>query len=559
MSISTRLYTLRVDHGYSQDDLAQIIGVSRQAISKWERAESVPDTDKLIALSELYGLTIDEILKGESEEATISGEDTSEVSGANKNNAAESVLQVESSAEVGNSGFGAGNADANKAQAEEAGAAGLESPQEIPSPAASHAFPGKSTGSIPDKGVSKDVWGSEAPTFEGPNSPSPRRRGVLVAFVAIVVLALALIIGDGLMESYEDKGGSPKFPDMEAVESTLAAYSEEVSASAQSAHAESWEIGNDAFFSGENVVVESDVAGNLFAAGQQVGGASLSVASDAFLAGETVAVAGWDVGNAIFAAGKYVLIGTGNEETHAKAVLASGKEVLVAGTFESAHLAGERVVIDGTFSGDVFVAADTVEVDDGAVINGTLHMAEDGQLIVSDNAQVAHLDAFKSLSVGSWGGETFFTVLFGLLSSVAVAALLLLILGDKPVHGTLALVQKYPVRVFVTGVIALVCTPLAGLILLVTVLGLPVAVAVMLLLVSVALLCVPFAAICLGRALFPSWNRWGSGLLAAATFALVANAPILGPVLWIVSMAFTLGCLLASYWHGRRSQGVLKG
>lgn len=67
MNIETanRLLQYRKKHNLSQEDLAAKIGVSRQAISKWERAEASPDTDNLILLADIYGVTLDELLKGE--------------------------------------------------------------------------------------------------------------------------------------------------------------------------------------------------------------------------------------------------------------------------------------------------------------------------------------------------------------------------------------------------------------------------------------------------------------------------------------------------------------
>lgn len=59
---ANHLAELRRAHGLSQEDLAERLGVSRQAISKWERAESSPDTDNLIALAQLYGVSLDELL-----------------------------------------------------------------------------------------------------------------------------------------------------------------------------------------------------------------------------------------------------------------------------------------------------------------------------------------------------------------------------------------------------------------------------------------------------------------------------------------------------------------
>ena len=69
MNIKTanRLCELRKKHGLSQEDLADKLGVSRQAISKWERSESSPDTDNLIELSKIYGISLDELLNGDEE------------------------------------------------------------------------------------------------------------------------------------------------------------------------------------------------------------------------------------------------------------------------------------------------------------------------------------------------------------------------------------------------------------------------------------------------------------------------------------------------------------
>lgn len=63
-----RLAEYRKKFGLSQEELADRLGVSRQAVSKWERCESSPDTDNLIALSKLYGITLDELLNSDPKE-----------------------------------------------------------------------------------------------------------------------------------------------------------------------------------------------------------------------------------------------------------------------------------------------------------------------------------------------------------------------------------------------------------------------------------------------------------------------------------------------------------
>ena len=62
IEIANRLQKLRKENGYSQEELADKLGISRQAVSKWERAESSPDTDNLIVLARLYNISLDELL-----------------------------------------------------------------------------------------------------------------------------------------------------------------------------------------------------------------------------------------------------------------------------------------------------------------------------------------------------------------------------------------------------------------------------------------------------------------------------------------------------------------
>ncbi len=78
MNIETanRLLQYRKSSKLSQEELAEKIGVSRQAVSKWERAEASPDTDNLIMLAKVYGVTLDELLNQQVEN-TANQEDES--------------------------------------------------------------------------------------------------------------------------------------------------------------------------------------------------------------------------------------------------------------------------------------------------------------------------------------------------------------------------------------------------------------------------------------------------------------------------------------------------
>lgn len=65
MSLGTNISRLRAEQHLSQGDLAEALDVSRQSVSKWETDASVPDLDKLVKLSQVFGVTLDELVTGE--------------------------------------------------------------------------------------------------------------------------------------------------------------------------------------------------------------------------------------------------------------------------------------------------------------------------------------------------------------------------------------------------------------------------------------------------------------------------------------------------------------
>jgi len=74
IEIASRLVKLRKAKGFSQEELADKLGISRQAISKWERAEASPDTDNLILLARLYNISLDELLSTDDKDEEIKAE-----------------------------------------------------------------------------------------------------------------------------------------------------------------------------------------------------------------------------------------------------------------------------------------------------------------------------------------------------------------------------------------------------------------------------------------------------------------------------------------------------
>ena len=72
--LSEKIYSLRRKSGLSQEQLAEKIGVSRQAISKWEGGLSTPELEKLRALSECFQITIDELTENRADSASGRGD-----------------------------------------------------------------------------------------------------------------------------------------------------------------------------------------------------------------------------------------------------------------------------------------------------------------------------------------------------------------------------------------------------------------------------------------------------------------------------------------------------
>ena len=72
MIFADKLIQLRKKSGWSQEELAEQMNVTRQSVSKWEGAQSIPDLEKIVRLSELFGVSTDYLLKDEMEEEECS-------------------------------------------------------------------------------------------------------------------------------------------------------------------------------------------------------------------------------------------------------------------------------------------------------------------------------------------------------------------------------------------------------------------------------------------------------------------------------------------------------
>lgn len=74
--LSEKIYMLRKKSGLSQEQLAEKLNVSRQAISKWESGTAVPESEKLITISNYFGVSVDYLLKEDEEDKTEVADNT---------------------------------------------------------------------------------------------------------------------------------------------------------------------------------------------------------------------------------------------------------------------------------------------------------------------------------------------------------------------------------------------------------------------------------------------------------------------------------------------------
>ncbi len=78
-TIGKKLYELRKQSGYTQDYIAEKLGVSAQAVSKWENDIACPDIMTLPHIAELYGITVDELFKNDEVQSNVKFEKTEQV------------------------------------------------------------------------------------------------------------------------------------------------------------------------------------------------------------------------------------------------------------------------------------------------------------------------------------------------------------------------------------------------------------------------------------------------------------------------------------------------
>lgn len=81
MKFNEKLVKLRKEAGLSQEELGNKLNVARQTVSKWELGETTPEMDKLVKMSEIFNISLDELVKDENREPQINNTNTQKLAG----------------------------------------------------------------------------------------------------------------------------------------------------------------------------------------------------------------------------------------------------------------------------------------------------------------------------------------------------------------------------------------------------------------------------------------------------------------------------------------------
>lgn len=201
IEIAQRLYELRRKHGFSQESLAAELGLSRQAISKWERSESAPDMGNLIALADLYNMTIDELIRPASKDGE--GDSFSDDDGSAETSYDAEIVEVaECGEDVEAEDTTPDEAAAEAAPAIETGSEAETGPGTETGPASAPlALEGATTGPGPDTSIDPAIKQAVAHGHiytKPPVAAAPKcklRSFPYPLFVTVLFLILALVFG----------------------------------------------------------------------------------------------------------------------------------------------------------------------------------------------------------------------------------------------------------------------------------------------------------------------------------------------------------------------------
>ena len=282
------------------------------------------------------------------------------------------------------------------------------------------------------------------------------------------------------------------------------------------------------------------IGGDIVAAGQRIDVGKANVAGNVRAAGSDVHVNGAQAAGNITVAGRSVSIGEGSD---ASAVYAAAADVSFSGSAKYAALTGNRVNINGTVDGDVYVSAGSVTVGEDAHITGTLTVVG-AQPNIADGAQVNALD----VQLASQGSDNVVlsSVLsaFVMLLTMLATTIVIFWLAPRVPQDSLFMLQARTVPMLITGVLALLAAPVVVALLLALGIGSLLAIVLLCLIVALAVLGLPFMSAAIAQRLIRNSKTWLVAVMAAAIAGLIYCVPFLNVVGIICGGVYIAGYVL---------------
>jgi len=334
-------------------------------------------------------------------------------------------------------------------------------------------------------------------------------------------------------------------------------------------------VSGDLMVAGRQVTVRAGVDGDLTAAGNTVmvagdtessvmlGGSAVSVTgrvgNDAWVAGQTVVLDSSVADNA-YVAGSNVQVGA-KSAVGSDLLAAAGTAILMGKVGRNVRVAAANVVIGGTIDGDVYVrAGEQLRITDGAVIKGDLFYESPRPAIVAKGAkilgEVKHsIPAQEKVKPVFWPRlassliSTIGLILFGWVAIVLFADRIRV--SAETARSSFWLSTG-------TGLLALLVTPVACVVALITVVGIPLSLVTLAAYAVLVYASRVVAGLALGHAILsrraaPPGSPVASMALGVAVLAAIGFVPVVGPVVAFLATILGLGAFLVSCWRSARA------
>ena len=272
-----------------------------------------------------------------------------------------------------------------------------------------------------------------------------------------------------------------------------------------------------------------------------------AVVATVVLAAPAVAQSGSDLGDQWVLTGRAVVQAG---ETADSVVILNG-DALIAGAVDGSVVAvNGDVRVTGRVDDDVTSLTGRVSVAAGGRVDGDV-VSQERARIAADATVGGDVDRIRDVSWSAFGLGAF-AVWFTVSVSTLVLGLLVLLLAPGLAEAARAVAGDGAARAALWGIVAAVGLPIIAFVLVATIVGLPLGVAVLLALAFVFMLGYVLSAYALGgRVARSSWSRWAAFLVGWGILRAIAIVPVLGTLVTVAAAVFGLGLLVVSLWRAR--------